>query len=93
MSQLAEGDVIAIKHLDTAGDSGDATGHVMVVAGAPSRYDRDGTTEYSGIGRGWFFIQTTAADVPTGYWWGANENLTTQYRSVTGRPLLFQAII
>jgi hypothetical protein len=133
VSQLAQGDVIAIKYLDTAGDSGDATGHVMVVAGAPSLYNRDGNaatrewavpvidstsnphgvastnpsspylsypdnrsagiTEYSGIGRGWFFIQTTAADVPTGHWWGANENVTSQYKSVTDRPILLQAIV
>ncbi|WP_367132598.1 hypothetical protein [Saccharothrix sp. HUAS TT1] len=129
---LAPGDVIAIKYNDSAGGTGDATGHVLVVAGAPQQHNRDGNastrewavpvidstsnphgvastnssspyqqfpdtravgaTEYSGVGRGWIFISTTAADVPTGHWWGVNENVTDQYKPVSTRPMTFGAV-
>lgn len=129
---LAQGDVIAVKYLDSAGGTGDATGHVMVVAGAPQPYDRDGdtstreyavpvidsttqphgvpstwsgspvhlfpdtrrsgTTEYTGVGRGWIFISTGSDDVPTGHWWGPNENVTTQYKPASTRPMTFATL-
>ncbi|MEO6082767.1 MAG: hypothetical protein ABIQ18_06640 [Umezawaea sp.] len=53
---------------------------------------RSGTTEYSGVGRGWIFISTTSADIPTGHWWGANENVTDEYKPVTTRPMTFRAL-
>ncbi|QFZ21604.1 hypothetical protein [Saccharothrix syringae] len=133
VASLVAGDVIAIKYNDTAGGSGDASGHVAVVAGAPQAYDRDGdaataewavpvidstsnphgvastsasspyqsfrdtravgATEYSGVGRGWLFIGTDAAGVPTGYWWGANENVVDQYKPVSTRPMVFRALV
>lgn len=43
--------------------------------------------EYSGIGRGWVFIRVDAAGTPAGYWWGPNENFTTQFYSVAVRPI------
>ncbi|MFD7654291.1 hypothetical protein ACFV4N_09980 [Actinosynnema sp. NPDC059797] len=132
VSSLAPGDVVAIKYTDSAGGTGDATGHVAVVAGTPHLHDRDGdaatrewavpvidstsnphgvastnpaspyqsfrdtravgATEYSGVGRGWLFISTTAADVPTGHWWGANENVVDQYKPVSTRPVVFAAV-
>ncbi|MEV1117638.1 hypothetical protein AB0I91_21425 [Actinosynnema sp. NPDC049800] len=129
---LAQGDVIAVEYLDAAGGTGDATGHVMVVAGTPQLYNRDGdtstreyavpvidstkephgvpstwagspvhlfpdtrrvgATEYTGVGRGWIFISTGSDDVPTGHWWGPNENVTTQYRPASTRPMVFAAL-
>jgi hypothetical protein len=50
----------------------------------------DGTTEYSGIGRGWIIVDTDAAGVPTGYRWGVNESTTY---SVSNRPMIFEAIL
>lgn len=132
VSSLVPGDVIAVRYTDSAGGTGDATGHVAIVTAAPHLYDRDGdaatrewavrvidstsnphgvastntsspyqtypdtradgTTEYSGVGRGWIFISTTAADVPTGHWWGANENVVDQYKPVSTRPMVFRAL-
>ncbi|MEU4447885.1 hypothetical protein AB0K14_04610 [Actinosynnema sp. NPDC050801] len=129
---LVQGDVIAVKYNDSAGGTGDATGHMMVVAAAPQLYDRDGdastreyavqvidstknphgvpstwsgspvhlfpdtrrsgTTEYTGVGRGWIFIRTGSDDVPAGHWWGANENLTGEYKSTSTRPMIFRTI-
>ncbi|ONI91138.1 hypothetical protein ALI22I_10295 [Saccharothrix sp. ALI-22-I] len=51
-----------------------------------------GTTEYSGVGRGWIFISTGTDDVPTGHWWGANENVTEQYKPISTRPMTFRAL-
>lgn len=53
---------------------------------------RSGTTEYSGVGRGWIFISTTAADIPTGHWWGVNEHVTDWYRPIANRPMVFRAV-
>lgn len=129
---LVQGDVIAVKYTDSAGGTGDATGHMMVVAGTPQLYNRDGnastreyavpvidstkephgvpstwagspvhlfpdtrrsgTTEYTGVGRGWIFISTGSDDVPTGHWWGANENLTAEYKPTTTRPITFRTL-
>lgn len=133
--QLGRGDVIAIKYTGTTGGTGEPTGHVMIVAGTPSLYDRDNNSttrewavpvidsttnphgvaranpsstyhqfpdtrsittpiekEYSGVGRGWIFISTTSADQPTGYWWGVNENVTTEYHPMSDRPMVFASI-
>jgi hypothetical protein len=49
-----------------------------------------GTTEYSGIGRGWIIIDTDATGVPTGYRWGVNESTTY---AVSDRPMIFEAIL
>lgn len=129
---LSQGDVIAIKYTDSAGGTGDATGHVLVVSGTPHLYNRDantstrewavpvidstsnphgaastwagspyqlypdtrrsGTTEYSGVGRGWIFISTTATDTPTGHWWGANEKVVEEYKPTTTRPMTFSSL-
>ncbi|MCE6994338.1 hypothetical protein LZG04_05855 [Saccharothrix sp. S26] len=129
---LVQGDVIAMKYTDSAGGTGDATGHMMVVAGTPQLYDRDGntatreyavpvidstkephgvpsswsgspvhlfpdtrrvgSTEYTGLGRGWIFISTGSDDVPTGHWWGPNENVTTQYKPASTRPMVFATL-
>ncbi|GAA2874802.1 hypothetical protein GCM10010517_35560 [Streptosporangium fragile] len=48
-----------------------------------------GATEYPGLGRGWIFIRTDAANRPQGHWWGANENVTTGYHPVADRPIAF----
>ncbi|MCC8251257.1 hypothetical protein [Saccharothrix luteola] len=129
---LVQGDVIAVKYLDSAGGTGDATGHMMVVAGTPQLYNRDGdastreyavpvidsteephgvpstwagspvhlfpdtrrsgATEYTGVGRGWIFISTGSDDVPTGHWWGPNENVSTQYKPASTRPMTFRTL-
>lgn len=52
-----------------------------------TRATTSNVTEYSGIGKGWIFIQVDSTGVPTGYWWGANENVVTQFHSVTVRPV------
>ncbi|MBB5823486.1 hypothetical protein F4562_006548 [Streptosporangium becharense] len=60
---------------------------------SPYRNFRDtravGTTEYPGLGRGWIFIRTDAANRPLGHWWGANENVTTGYHPMADRPIAF----
>ncbi|WP_329428127.1 hypothetical protein OG339_01660 [Streptosporangium sp. NBC_01495] len=43
----------------------------------------------TGVGRGWIFIRTDAANRPQGHWWGANKNTTTGYHSVAERPISF----
>ena len=52
-----------------------------------TRATTSNTTEYSGIGKGWIFIQVDAAGAPAGYWWGANENVVTQFHTVAARPI------
>jgi hypothetical protein len=52
-----------------------------------TRATMSNVTEYSGIGRGWVFIQVDAAGAPAGYWWGPNENVTSQFQSVAVRPI------
>ncbi len=129
LTEIGAGVIIAIKYNEASSGTGDSTGHVMIVAGTPVRYDRDGntstvewavpvvdttsnphgvavtsasspyqnfrdsravgTTEYPGVGRGWIFIRTDAANRPQGHWWGANENTSTGYHSVADRPISF----
>ncbi|MFE9743605.1 hypothetical protein ACFYOT_01740 [Saccharothrix saharensis] len=128
---LVQGDVIAVKYTDSESGTGDATGHMMVVAGTPQLYNRDGntatreyavpvidstknphgvpstwagspvhlfpdtrrsgTTEYTGVGRGWIFVSTGSDDVPTGHWWGANEG-SIYYRTTSTRPMAFATL-
>jgi hypothetical protein len=129
VASLYQGAIIAIKYTDDTG----ATGHVMVVAGAPQLYNRDGnpatteyaipvldstdtphgvattypnstywkfpdtrisslssnppTTEYSGAGEGHIFIQVDSSGAPAGYWWGPNENVTSEFHPVSQRPI------
>jgi hypothetical protein len=52
-----------------------------------TRATTSNTTEYSGIGKGWIFIQIDSAGVPVGYWWGVNENVTTEFHTVAVRPI------
>ena len=129
---LVRGDVIAVKYTLSGGGTGDATGHMMIVAGTPQAYNRDsdtstreyavpvidstrnphgvpsttpgspvhlfpdtrrsGTNEYTGVGRGWIFVSTGSDDVPTGHWWGANENLTTEYKPTSTHPMLLRTL-
>lgn len=69
--------------------------HGVAVTSASSPYQnfRDsravGATEYPGVGRGWIFIRTDAANRPQGHWWGVNENVTTGYHGVADRPISF----
>lgn len=56
----------------------------------PRRFCRVPVTGAStGVGRGWIFIRTDAANRPQGHWWGANKNTTTGYHSVAERPISF----
>ncbi|GAA2682272.1 hypothetical protein GCM10010412_067460 [Nonomuraea recticatena] len=48
-----------------------------------------GTTEYDGVGRGWIFIRTDAANHPQGHWWGVNEHVVDGFHSVADRPIAF----
>ncbi|MER5644306.1 hypothetical protein [Streptosporangium sp. NPDC002524] len=129
LTEIGAGVIIAIKYNSASPGTGDSTGHVMIVAGAPVRYDRDGnasTVEWAvpvvdttsnphgvavtsasspyqnfrdsradgadenpGVGRGWIFIRTDAANRPQGHWWGVNENVTTGYHGVADRPISF----
>ncbi|MGP3964777.1 hypothetical protein ACTWPT_53380 [Nonomuraea sp. 3N208] len=129
VTEIVAGTIIAVKYNSSSSSTGDATGHAMIVAGAPVPYDRDGdsstiewavpvidstsnphgvastsasspylafpdtravgTTEYPGLGRGWIFIRTDAANRPQGHWWGANENVVNGYHSVADRPIAF----
>lgn len=129
LTEIGAGVIIAIKYNSASSGTGDSTGHVMIVAGDPVLYDRDGdaatvewavpvvdttsnphgvavtsasspyqnfrdsraagSTEYPGVGRGWIFIRTDAANRPQGHWWGVNENLTTGYHGVADRPISF----
>jgi hypothetical protein len=67
--------------------------HGLVRSTAPyvnfpdTRATTSNTTEYSGIGKGWIFIQVDSAGVPVGYWWGVNENVTTEFYTVAVRPI------
>ncbi len=52
-----------------------------------TRATTSNVTEYSGIGKGWIFIQVDATSAPTGYWWGVNENVVSQFHTVAVRPI------
>ncbi|MDI1461172.1 hypothetical protein QEZ54_09360 [Catellatospora sp. KI3] len=52
-----------------------------------------GATEYDGVGQGYLVIQADATGTVLGYWWGINENLTSQFHAVADRPIAFAHIV
>jgi hypothetical protein len=48
-----------------------------------------GTTEYAGAGTGTIVLRTDADGTVLGYWWGINENVTSEWHPATDRPIIF----
>lgn len=51
-----------------------------------------GATEYDGLGQGSMVFRVDAVGNVLGYWWGINENVTTEWHPVSDRPVVFGRI-